>query len=67
MTPSADELSWFANGLANGAVSDAQAGAFAMAVCLNGLGEAGRVAVQANYRWSSAEAVLLSLYGKLLR
>ena len=45
VTPSADELAWFANGLANGAVSDAQAGAFAMAVCLNGLGEAGRVAL----------------------
>lgn len=39
------EIAWFADGLANGAVSDAQAGAFAMAVCLNGLGEAGRVAL----------------------
>ncbi|MGM0741796.1 MAG: thymidine phosphorylase [Pseudomonadota bacterium] len=36
------ELSWFANGLADGRVSDAQAGAFAMAVLLKGLGEAGR-------------------------
>ncbi|UWQ90168.1 thymidine phosphorylase [Rhodobacteraceae bacterium M382] len=44
-TPSADELTWFAQGLADGAVSDAQAGAFAMAVCLNGLGEAGRRAL----------------------
>ncbi|EEW59040.1 thymidine phosphorylase [Ruegeria sp. TrichCH4B] len=35
--PTAEELSWFAEGLASGAVSDAQAGAFAMAVCLNGL------------------------------
>ncbi len=42
-TPSRDELQWFAAGLANGQVSDAQAGAFAMAVCLNGLGEEGRV------------------------
>ncbi len=42
-TPSRDELQWFAHGLANGQVSDAQAGAFAMAVCLNGLGEEGRV------------------------
>lgn len=41
--PSAEELRWFARGLADGAVSDAQAGAFAMAVLLNGLGEAGRV------------------------
>ena len=39
------ELGWFAKGLAGGEVSDAQAGAFAMAVCLNGLGEAGRVAL----------------------
>ena len=32
-----DELAWFANGLASGAVTDAQAGAFAMAALLNGL------------------------------
>lgn len=44
-TPSRDELSWFAQGLADGTVTDAQAGAFAMAVCLNGLGDAGRVAL----------------------
>jgi thymidine phosphorylase len=44
-TPSAEELAWFARGLASGEVSDAQAGAFAMAVCLKGLGEAGRVAL----------------------
>ena len=43
--PDAEELGWFARGLASGAVSDAQAGAFAMAVLLKGLGEAGRVAL----------------------
>ncbi len=43
--PTAEELQWFANGLATGAVTDAQAGAFAMAVCLRGLGEGGRVAL----------------------
>lgn len=43
--PTTEELRWFANGLANGAVSDAQAGAFAMAALLNGLGDAGRVAL----------------------
>ncbi|MEY4695843.1 MAG: hypothetical protein RIT14_271 [Pseudomonadota bacterium] len=43
--PSAEELGWFARGLANGQVSDAQAGAFAMAVLLNGLGDEGRVAL----------------------
>jgi thymidine phosphorylase len=41
--PTAEELQWFARGLADGAVSDAQAGAFAMAVLLKGLGEVGRV------------------------
>ncbi|MBH1974038.1 MAG: thymidine phosphorylase [Rhodobacteraceae bacterium] len=43
--PRADELQWFAQGLASGAVTDAQAGAFAMAVLLKGLGDAGRVAL----------------------
>lgn len=42
---SREDLSWFAGGLADLSVSDAQAGAFAMAVCLNGLGEDGRVAL----------------------
>jgi thymidine phosphorylase len=41
-TPSTEELRWFAEGLASGAVSDAQAGAFAMAICLNGLPAAAR-------------------------
>ena len=41
--PSHAALSWFADGLADGGISDAQAGAFAMAVCLNGLGPEGRV------------------------
>lgn len=43
--PGADELAWFARGLASGEVTDAQAGAFAMGVCLRGLGETGRVAL----------------------
>jgi thymidine phosphorylase len=42
---SADGLRWFASGLADGTVTDAQAGAFAMAVLLRGLGDAGRVAL----------------------
>ncbi|WP_417605435.1 thymidine phosphorylase [Primorskyibacter flagellatus] len=42
---SSEQLAWFAQGLADGAVSDAQAGAFAMAVCLRGLGEEDRVAL----------------------
>ncbi|WP_170465298.1 thymidine phosphorylase [Ruegeria arenilitoris] len=40
--PTGDELTWFAQGLADGGVSDAQAGAFAMAVCMGGLGAQGR-------------------------
>jgi thymidine phosphorylase len=36
---------WFARGLADGTVSDAQAGAFAMAVFLRGIGRDGRVAL----------------------
>jgi thymidine phosphorylase len=48
------ELDWFAQGLADGRVSDAQAGAFAMAVLLNGLGEAGRVALTLAMRDSGA-------------
>ena len=43
--PGAADLRWFAQGLADGGVTDAQAGAFAMAVLLRGLGEAGRVAL----------------------
>lgn len=48
--PSAEELTWFAGGLATRAVSDAQAGAFAMAVCLRGLSDAGRVALTTGMR-----------------
>ncbi|WP_264210093.1 thymidine phosphorylase [Leisingera thetidis] len=44
-TPGEADLRWFAEGLASGAVSDAQAGAFAMAVCLRGLSVEGRRAL----------------------
>ena len=37
-----DELVWFARGLSNGAITDAQAGAFAMSVALNSLGKQSR-------------------------
>jgi len=43
--PDRAALAWFAQGLADGSVSDAQAGAFAMAALLNGLGDTGRVAL----------------------
>lgn len=44
-TPNRDELAWMAQALADGTISDAQAGAFAMGVCLNGLSDIGRVAL----------------------
>lgn len=43
--PTQSELNWFATGIATGRVSDAQTGAFAMAVLLKGLTEEGRVAL----------------------
>jgi thymidine phosphorylase len=48
--PDAQELAWFSQGLADGSVSDAQAGAFAMAICLNKLGDDGRVALTLGMR-----------------
>jgi thymidine phosphorylase len=48
--PKGEEIKWFAKGLADGTVSDAQAGAFAMAVLLKGLGDAGRVALTRGMR-----------------
>lgn len=44
-TPTAQELTWFAKGLADETVTDAQAGAFAMAVCLTGLDAPARAAL----------------------
>lgn len=63
--PTADELRWFAAGLASGKVSDAQAGAFAMAVCLNGLGDAGRVALTKGMR-DSGDVLNWDLPGAVL-
>ena len=48
--PSSEDLRWFAKGLASGDVTDAQAGAFAMAVMLKGLSEEGRVALTRGMR-----------------
>jgi thymidine phosphorylase len=63
--PSADELKWFATGLATGAVSDAQAGAFAMAVLIKGLGEQGRVALTTGMR-DSGQVLKWNLPGPVL-
>ncbi len=59
------ELRWFTNGLAYGQVSDAQAGAFAMAVCLNGLGQDGRIALTKGMR-DSGDVLKWDLDGPVL-
>ncbi|WP_281983465.1 thymidine phosphorylase [Thalassorhabdomicrobium marinisediminis] len=64
-TPAAEDLAQFCTGLASGAVSDAQAGAFAMAVCLNGLSEEGRVALTLGMR-DSGEVLSWDLPGPVL-
>lgn len=53
-TLGSDEIRWFADGLASGAVTDAQAGAFAMAVLLNGMTPDERVALTLAMRDSGA-------------
>ena len=64
-TPLAEDLQKFAAGLANGAVSDAQAGAFAMAVCLNGLSDTGRTALTEAMR-DSGDVMAWQLPGPVL-
>jgi thymidine phosphorylase len=64
-TPSSEKLAWFARGLASGDVSDAQAGAFAMAVVLNGLTDAGRVALTEGMR-DSGDVLKWDLPGPVL-
>lgn len=64
-SPSAEDLRWFAAGLASGTVTDAQAGAFAMAVLLNGLGAAGRVALTQAMR-DSGEVLRWDLPGPVV-
>ncbi len=63
--PSVEALKWFAQGLADGTVSDAQAGAFAMAVCLRGLGDDGRVALTEGMR-DSGDRLQWRLAGPVL-
>jgi len=64
-TPEDAELVWFSKGLATGDVSDAQAGAFAMAVCLNGLSDAGRIALTCGMR-DSGDVLQWDLDGPVL-
>ena len=63
--PSAAELAWFAGGLASGQVTDAQAGAFAMAVLLKGLSEPARVALTRGMR-DSGDVMHWDLPGPVL-
>jgi thymidine phosphorylase len=63
--PQPEEVAWFTNGLATREVSDAQAGAFAMAVCLNGLSDEGRVALTVGMR-DSGDVMKWDLPGPLL-
>ncbi len=59
------EITWFANGLADGGVTDAQAGAFAMAVLLNGISRDERVALTAAMR-DSGQVLDWALPGPVL-
>lgn len=63
--PQVDELRWFAQGLSDGSVSDAQAGAFAMAVCMGGLGAAGRAGLTLAMR-DSGEVLNWNLPGPVV-
>jgi thymidine phosphorylase len=65
VTPTDEELSFFTKGLALGTVTDAQAGAFAMAVCLNGLSDRGRVALTQGMR-DSGDVLKWDLDGPVL-
>ena len=58
-------LAWFAKGLADGRVSDAQAGAFAMAIVLNGLGPEGRADLT-RAMWDSGETLRWDLDGPVI-
>ncbi|WP_442772396.1 thymidine phosphorylase [Paenirhodobacter enshiensis] len=62
---SSEAAEWFARGLAGDQVSDAQAGAFAMAVLLRGLDGAGRVALTGAMR-DSGEVLSWHLPGPVL-
>ena len=63
--PTRDELHWFAQGLAGGGVSGAQAGAFAMAVCMGGLGTQGRADLTTAMR-DSGEVLTWNLDGPVI-
>ncbi|MBM1310487.1 thymidine phosphorylase [Sulfitobacter mediterraneus] len=61
----AEELGWAAAALASGEMSAAQAGAFAMGICRNGLDDAGRVALTLAMR-DSGQVLKWDLDGPVL-
>lgn len=63
--PSVQEVNWFAQALGTGEVSEAQAGAFAMAVCWQGLNADGRVALTLGMR-DSGEVLSWDLPGPVI-
>ena len=60
-----EAINRFAKDIGNGRVTDAQAGAFAMAVCLHGLDDAGRVALTLGMR-DSGKVLSWDLPGKVI-
>ena len=62
--PAAD-MARFCEGLANGTVSDAQAAAFAMAICMGGLSESERIALTTSMR-DSGQVMQWQLDGPVL-
>ena len=63
--PSEAQLRWFAGAIADLSVSDAQVGAFAMAVCMGRLGAAGRTALTLGMR-DSGEVLRWDLDGPVI-
>ncbi len=59
-TPLSEELNWFVKGLVDHYVSDAQAAAFAMAVCLNGMDESGLLSFTKAMRDSGEKAIWMT-------
>ncbi|MGJ8544368.1 MAG: thymidine phosphorylase [Sulfitobacter sp.] len=64
-TPEPEELAWAARALSDGSMSDAQAGAFAMGICLGKLSDAGRVALTTAMR-DSGKVLVWDLDGPVL-
>ncbi|GFE65440.1 thymidine phosphorylase [Litoreibacter roseus] len=64
-SPTADQMRWFGKALHSAAITDAQAGAFAMGVCLRGLEDAARVGLTEGMR-DSGDVLHWDLDGPVL-